>query len=41
LYAFGTWEEHILKVSENMMLKKLFGPRRGEVTEGRINFNEE
>jgi len=26
------WEERKLKVSENMVLRRIFGPRRDEVT---------
>jgi hypothetical protein len=39
LYGCGTWsltlrEEHRLKVFENMVLRRTFGPKRDEVTEG-------
>jgi hypothetical protein len=38
LYGFETWsgtikEEHRLRVSENRVLRRTFGPRRDEVTE--------
>ena len=38
LYGCGTWsptlrEEHRFRVSENKVLKKIFGPKRNEVTE--------
>jgi hypothetical protein len=37
LYGFGTWslmlrEEHSLRVIENRVLRRIFGPRRDEVT---------
>jgi len=47
LYGCGTWsltlwEERKLKVFENMVLRKIFGPRRDEVTgEWRRLHNEE
>jgi hypothetical protein len=28
------WEEHRLRVFENRMLKRIFGPKRDELTEG-------
>jgi hypothetical protein len=39
LYGFETWsvtikEEHKLRVSENGVLRSIFGPKRDEVTEG-------
>jgi hypothetical protein len=38
LYRCETWsltlrEEHRLRVSENMVLRRIFGPKRDEVTE--------
>jgi hypothetical protein len=38
LYGFGTWsltlrEEHRLRVFENRVLRRIFGPKRDEVTE--------
>jgi hypothetical protein len=47
LYGCETWslalrEEHRLKVSENRVLKRIFGPKRDEVTGGwRKLHNEE
>jgi hypothetical protein len=47
LYGCETWylilrEEHRLRVFENRMLRKMFGPKRDEVTEGwRKQHNEE
>jgi hypothetical protein len=47
LYGCETWfltlrEEHKLRVFENRVLKRLFGPKRGEVTgEWRKLHNEE
>jgi hypothetical protein len=47
LYGYGTWsliliEEHRLKVFENRVLRKIFGPRRDEVTgEWRKYHNED
>jgi len=47
LYGFETWsltlrEEHRLRVSENMFLRRVFGLKRGEVTrEWRKLLNEE
>ena len=37
LYAYETWsltlrEERRLRVSENMVMKRIFGPKRGKVT---------
>jgi hypothetical protein len=37
LYAHGTWslplrEEHTLRVFENIVLRRIFGPKRVEVT---------
>jgi hypothetical protein len=32
LYGCGTWEEHRLRVFEYRVLKKIFGPKRDEVT---------
>jgi hypothetical protein len=37
LYVFETWsltlrEEHRLRVFENRVLRRIFGPKRGEVT---------
>jgi hypothetical protein len=37
LYGFETWsltlrEEHKLRVFENRVLRRIFGPKRGEVT---------
>jgi hypothetical protein len=39
LYGCGTWsltlwEEHSLRVFENRMLRRIFGPKRDEVTGG-------
>jgi hypothetical protein len=39
LYACETWsltlkEEHRLRVFENRVLRRIFGPKRDEVTEG-------
>jgi len=31
-------EEHTLRVFENMVLRKIFGPKRDEVTESRENY---
>jgi hypothetical protein len=37
-----TWEEHRLRVFENRVLRRIFGPKRDEVTEGwRKLHNEE
>jgi hypothetical protein len=38
-YGYETWsltlrEEHGLRVFENRMLRRIFGPKRGEVTGG-------
>jgi hypothetical protein len=38
LYGYETWsltlrEEHRLRVFENMVLRRIFGPKRDEVTE--------
>jgi hypothetical protein len=47
LYGYETWsltlrEEHILGVFENRVLKRIFGPKRDEVTgEWRKLHNEE
>jgi hypothetical protein len=47
LYGIGTWsltlwEEYILWVFENRVLRRIFGPKRDEVTEGwRKLHNEE
>ena len=47
MYGCETWsltlrEERKLRVSENMVLRRIFGPRRGEVTgEWRRLHNEE
>jgi hypothetical protein len=47
LYGGETWsltlrEEHRLRVFENKVLRRIFGPKRGEVTEGlRKLHNEE
>jgi hypothetical protein len=47
LYGFETWsltlrEEHGLRVSENRVLRKIFGPKREEVAGGwRRLHNEE
>ena len=47
MYEFETWsptlrEEHRLRVFENRVLRKLFGPKRDEVTqEWRKLYNEE
>jgi len=47
LYACGTWscmlrEEYRLRVFENRVLRKIFGPKKGEVTgEWRRLHNEE
>jgi hypothetical protein len=43
LCGFETWslklrEEHRLKVLENMALRRIFGPKRVEMTCGWINF---
>jgi hypothetical protein len=35
------WEEHRLKVFENRVLKRIFEPKRDEVTGGRKLHNEE
>jgi hypothetical protein len=34
LYGCETWEEHKLKVFENRMLRRIFGPKRDGVTGG-------
>jgi hypothetical protein len=34
-------EKHILRVSENVVLRRIFGPKRDEVTGGRIIFHNE
>jgi hypothetical protein len=39
LYGCGTWslalrEEYILRVFENRVLRRIFGPKRNEVTGG-------
>jgi hypothetical protein len=39
LYGYETWsltlrEEHRLKVFENRVLRRIFGPKRDEVTDG-------
>jgi hypothetical protein len=31
LYGFETWEEHRLRVFENRVLRRIFGPKRKEV----------
>jgi hypothetical protein len=47
LYGYGTWlltlrEEHRLRVFENMVLRRIFGPKKDEVTgEWRRLENEE
>jgi hypothetical protein len=47
LYGCGTWsltlkEEHRLRVFENRMLRRIFGPKRDKVTEGwRKLYNED
>jgi hypothetical protein len=47
LYAYETWsltlrEEHRLRVFENRVLRRIFGPKRDEVTgDGRKLHNEE
>jgi hypothetical protein len=47
LYGFETWsltlrEEHRLRVFENKVLRRIFGPKRDEVTGGwRKPHNEE
>jgi hypothetical protein len=47
LYGRGTWsltlrEEHRLRVFENRVLRRIFGPKRDEVTGGwRKRHNEE
>ena len=42
LYGCETWEECRLKVFENRVLRKIFGPKRDEVTgEWRKLHNEE
>jgi hypothetical protein len=41
LYGYGR-EEHILRLFENRVLRRIFGPKRGEVTGGwkRLNNKE-
>jgi hypothetical protein len=34
-WSLASREEHILRVFENRVLRKIFGPKRDEVTEGR------
>jgi hypothetical protein len=47
LYGYETWsltlrEQHRLRVFENSVLRRIFGPKRDEVTGGlRILYNEE
>jgi hypothetical protein len=47
LYGYETWsvtlrEEHRLRVFENRLLRRIFGPKRDEVTgEWRRQYNEE
>jgi hypothetical protein len=46
LYGCGTWsltmrEEHRLRVIENRVLRRIFGPKRGEVTEELRKFHNE
>jgi hypothetical protein len=46
LYGCETWslmfrEEHRLRVSENRVLRRLFGPKRGEVTGGWRKFQND
>jgi hypothetical protein len=45
-YGCGTWsrtlrEEHRLRVFENRVLKRTFGPERNEITGVRRNFHNE
>ena len=47
LYGYENWsltlkEEHLLRVFQNKVLRRIFGPKRGEVTgEWRELYNEE
>jgi hypothetical protein len=46
LYGCGTWsltlrEEHRLGVFENRVLRRIFGPKRGEVTGGWRKLHDE
>jgi hypothetical protein len=46
LYGFETWplilrEEHRLRVFQNRMLRKIFGPKKDEVTGGRRKLHNE
>jgi hypothetical protein len=46
LYGYETWsltlrEEHRLRVFENRVLRRIFGPRRDEVTGGRRKLHNE
>jgi hypothetical protein len=40
-WALTKREEHRVRVSENRVLRGIFGPKRDEVTGWRINCNEE
>ena len=37
-WSLTFWEEHMMKVSENRVLRRIFGPTRDEVTEGGGNY---
>jgi hypothetical protein len=41
LYGCETWDEHRLRVFENRVLRRIFEPKRDEVTGGRRKLHNE
>jgi hypothetical protein len=41
IWSLTLWEEYILRVFENRVLRRIFGPKRDEVTGGRRKLHNE